>query len=782
VLRQAQCAGVERTGATEGLPGGLGVWEVPGGCLDALRSGPRLGSRSPRAMGRLGGVRTPPVRRGTPLHGPSEANHGRSMTGSLSAPSGSWARRGRRILGGALLFLAYAPIYRLMDTSAEAPHRQVSVEIAEVTLEMLFWGTVTTVLLAWLLARLAPSDRLSAAVEAGAERLARIPTGVYAAVLAVVATSVAAFVGVDLYKSFFTNVDEIASTLHARYLAAGMLAGPTHGLPEFWLIPNTLVVPEGWVSQFPPTHLVAMAALSRLGAPTLLGPLAFGTLAGLVALSLPRLLPDRPRSARVAALTVTLCPFLVFLGGGSMSHVTAGAGGAAVLYLGLRSRDGSAWWAVPAGGAVGLMVADRPLVGLVLGTLFTLGVWLASVRERAGRGWGWLIPRMAGTVAGGAPFAFLLGAYNDRLFGSPTTFGYLAAFGDRHRLGFHMDPWGYAYTLREAVAFTSTDVLAAGVQLLESPFPITALLALWLLLGTRIPRGAGLLLAWAFLPVLANAFYWFHDVRMLSEAAPAWLVLTVLATADLSAGVVEPDGRRRPPPPIRDVFTWAAVVGVLGAAFWGVPTRYGGYRWTQETLGRITAPVPPSPDPAIIFVHVSWNERLSATLQGAGGMRQDSLVSALRRNTNCALYRYAVAREARAREGLDVSLPDVDLEQAPGTHLDIERPPSPSGATFRVRRSEPFPDACRRQVDSDRFGAVALAPLVWQGDLPGIERGRPLYVRDLGPDKNERLLEAYPDRTPWVFTPTAVESAPELLPYGPGMDLLWGVERSEPER
>lgn len=685
------------------------------------------------------------------------------------------ARRSLQVLGGVLLVLAFAPLYRLMDTSAEAPHRQVSVEVAELTLQMVVWGTVTTVLLAVLLARLLPSGRVRDLVETGAGRLAALPSRLYAAILACVSAAAAAFVGMHLYQGYFTNVDEIASTIHARYLAEGLLAGPTLSHPEFWLIPNTLVVPEGWVSQFPPTHLLAMAAVNRLGIPMLLGPLALGLMTGLVALSLLRLLPDRPRSARVAALAVALSPLLVFLGGGSMSHVTAGACGAAVLYAALRARDGRGWWAVAAGAAVGLMVADRPLVGLVLGTVFTLGVWLPSALRSPGRDARWLAGRVAGTVAGGAPFAVLLGWYNRALFGSPFTFGYLAAFGDRHRLGFHADPWGYEYGLREAVAFTSTDVLAAGVQLLETPVPVTAFIGLWLLTGMRLPRGTGLLLAWAFLPVLANAYYWFHDVRMLFEAAPAWVALGVLAAADLSRGRGTGDGRRRIPH-VRDAVTWTAVIALVGAVAWGVPSRYGGYRWTQETLDRITAPTPPGAEPSIVFVHVSWNERLSATLQGSGGMRQDSLVSVLRRNTNCALQRYAVAREAMASGAKDVVPPGLDLEQAPGTQRDIERPPSPSGATFRVRRGEPFPETCRRQLAADRFGAVALAPLVWQGDLPGIERGRPLYARDLGPEKNARLLEHYPERSAFAFAPTTVGGPPRLLPYREAMTLLWGDE------
>ena len=518
-------------------------------------------------------------------------------------------------------------------------------------------------------------------------------------------------------------------------------------------------------------------------------------LAGFMAMSLPRLLPEQPGQARIAALLVAVAPFMILLGGGSMSHISAGAFGIVALYAALRARDGGAWWGVASGAGIGLMVSDRPLVGLVMGSVFTLGLWLPHAFGEAARGPSWFVRRAGATILGGAPFAVMLGWFNQRLFGSPFTLGYLAAFGDRHRLGFHMDPWGYPYDLREALAFTSSDVLSLGVQLLETPFPITALIGLYLLMAPRLQKGAGVLLAWACLPVIANGYYWFHDVRMFFEAALAWITLGVMAAATLAGGLgVEVDE----PAPSRgwrgwtaDMTTWAVVFGVAGAVLWGAPTRWGSYRWSEETLQRITVPTLPTDEPAIVFVHTSWNERLSSRLQGAGGMRQDSVITALRRNTNCGLHRYALAREALvAGTGFtgaggidsgaislanDASLADVDLEQVPGTPSDIQRPPSPTGASLRTRDGEVFGTACYREAGADRYGAVALAPLVWQGDLPGIEEGRPMFVRDFGPELNRRVLQSYPERRPFVFVPKDPALAPEIVPYDEAMAQLWGV-------
>lgn len=674
-----------------------------------------------------------------------------------------------RTAGGLLLVLAFLPIYRVLDTTGEAPFRQASVDIANVTLELVWWGSLVTILLAGLLAHLV-GDLPRVWGRWFLARIEAVPLPYYALATALLGFTLALIAGVGLFDGFYTNVDEIASRLNAEFLASGHLVGILPDLPEAWLIPNTLMTGDGFVSQYPPAHLMVMAVFVRLGASVLVGPTLFAIMVGFIALALPRLLPSRAGVARAAALLTAISPFLVFLAGGALSHLTAGAAGAVCLYAALRARDGGWGWGVLAGGAVGMMVSSRPLIGLILGTLFTVGIWASPPLTRHV---GWWMRRVLATALGGVPFAIGLGWYNHALFGRIGAFGYLAAFGEDHRLGFHRDPWGYAYQLGEALGFTSTDLLSVGVQFLETPLPLTALVAALLLAGRKLPRGGGLLVGWALLPVIGNGFYWFHASRMLFEAAPAWIALGVLALAEL--GREPEDGA----PPVRilgrNAVAWLAPVSLALAVAWGVPERVRTYRWSQETLDRITQPSIPTPGPAIVFVHTSWNERLSASLQGAGGMRQDSVISALRRNSNCSLHQFAVYREGLAREN-DASRPApvVDLLQGEGTPPGIERQAVAPGATVRLIAGEAITDACLREMSADRFGVVALAPLIWQGDLPGVDRGGPLYVRDLGPEKNAQLLAAFPERTPYVFVPKAPEAAPELVPFQEGMRVLWG--------
>jgi hypothetical protein len=688
----------------------------------------------------------------------------------------------RRLLGGALFVVSFVPIFRILD-SEDDNFRRTSVEVAEATLAYIQTAALTAVLIGVVLAFLVPRARILPSARRMGDVVASVPATRWATGVALLAFLLATVANRWLFQGLFTNVDEIASFIHARYIAAGSLAGVLPSSAEAWLIPNMLTVTAGWVSQFPPSHLALMAGFVAVGVPTLLGPVLFGLLAGLAALSLPRILPDHPSAGRLAGLLVAMSPFLVFLGAGGLSHVSAGAFVWLALYAALRARDGSWRWSVLAGAAIGVAVCSRPWIGVLLGTVATLGVWLPRVRGAHSEGGSmprWLLQRCAGTVVGGAPFAVALGWYNHQLFGSPRALGYLAAFGERHRLGFHTDPWGNHYTPLDAIGFTSTDLIAFGTQLLETPIPVGVAVGLWLLLARSVPRGAGFLLAFALVPVLGNGLYWFHTTRMLYEAAPAWLALACLSLAPLLSPADDdperespPDGgsksRRRLEP--GSIALWSAVTAVLMAAVIGVPDRVSSYAWDDDLLTRLTVPDLPADAPALVFVHTSWNERLSARLQGSAGMRQDSVISALRRNTNCALHRYTIARAAGASDGL----PEVDLLQVPGAPSDIVRPRAPEGTTLRTREGERFDPECARELRADRFGAVSLAPLLWQGDLPGLERGAPLFVRDFGPERNQPVLRAFPGRTPWAFVPRTDGGPPEVVPYDEAMLVLWGT-------
>ncbi|MGW8265944.1 MAG: hypothetical protein ACWGSQ_06220 [Longimicrobiales bacterium] len=708
-----------------------------------------------------------------------------------------------RVLGALILLLTLAPVHWVLRQPGTGRFGESAVLRNASNLEMAWWGLLLAVGLGSVLAILFSPRTVRRLLSRAGRALASPPIHRYALVLWGMATILSVSAGLGLFRGLPTLVDGMVTRLQARMMAGGLLSLQLPEPAAAWLIPNTVLTPEGWVSQYPPLPSLLLAGGELLGATWLVFPLLVGSTVSFSTLLVARLFPGEEMLPRLGGLILALSPFLLVLGGGYLSHVPAAAFSALTLYAAFRAREGGAGWALVVGIGAGGVVTTRPLLGLILGVALPLAFWATETAR--GKSGAWFLHRVGMAFTGGLPFALGLGLYNRHFFGRATRLGYSAAYGPAHDLGFHMDPWGNLYSPLEALGFTAVDLTGLGTYLLETPAPATALVGLLLLLRPRLPRGVGYLLAWALLPVLANFVYWHHGFhlgpRMLYEAAPAWLFLTAMAAltlggdpggtqgeenpVDSTTRLPDPGGLPREAPAgggrralrglrFPDLVVWTLVVSLLGAILL-IPNRMAAYRWPPETLARITVPAIPAGDPAVVFVHGSWSERISARLQ-ATGMRLDSIETALRRNDICTLHAYAQERAATEGGTRLPSPPPPELDfqllaESPGNLEAIELT---EGNRVLVDPEIPVAPECRREALADGRGIISLAPLLWQGDLPGLEEGRPMFVRDLGPEENRRVLEAFPARRPYVFLTPAPNALPELRDYQEGMNLIWG--------
>jgi len=240
-----------------------------------------------------------------------------------------------------------------------------------------------------------------------------------------------------------------------------------------------------------------------------------------------------------------------------------------------------------------------------------------------------------------------------------------------------------------------------------------------------------------------------------------------------------PVGRGRWLPVPARIAAWSIGACLLAAPLLAT-MRARSYGWDEAALARLRLPDPPGGDRSLVFVHGSWAERITARLQAAG-MRSDSIETGLRRNDICRLHRYARARarsvgppsDSAEPSGAAEPLPELDFRPLPGTPDHLRFLELSPGNRVRVDPRIPPTPECRREARADRLGVVALAPLVWQGDLPGVDDGRPLVVRDLGPGANARALRRHPDRSPYLYVGDEPGSPPVLRPYPEGIELLW---------
>ena len=634
---------------------------------------------------------------------------------------------GRRVVGLALVVLVVVPVFVVLDPAAPPGALDDLMRRSGFEHWTYSWGVTAGVwtLLAVgvaVLAGIFGGGRLSGVLARIGRAIERPPAWLAAAFIGLLGAGLTAAVALAVYEGRTLVNDASVQLLQARYFTAGVLAGPPLSMPEFWSMQFMVQTPAGWVSQYPPAHALWLAAGFRLGGPWVAMAGAMGMLGVFSVLSFERLLPDRVAVARLGSLLAVTSPMLLALAGAYMNHATVAAFAALALWLSLRAETGRAVWALAAGAAMGFMVTTRPVSGLLIGAAVTAGVWLTAPRREPGLHRPWLLRRFTWWVLGGLPFAVGFGWFNARFFGSPLTLGYTAATGPSHGLGFHIDPWGRMYGFTQALGYTSTELLSVGRELFGAALPVAALIGLYLLFARRLQRGERILAAWAFLPILASALYWHHDLvfgpRMLGEAVPAWAALLVLAAVGLSRA-----GRR---PWLSDG------IAVLVLVSLGYGLAVGGAERVVRLGSR--APLVPEiaePGPSLVFVHESWQDRIGARL-AARPMRLDSVRALINQYSPCRL----------------------------------------EGALVGAQRPEEVVDRCRREAAADRLGATGLTSYLWRGDLPGLGGSGVLWTRDLGPEANARLIEAHPGRTPIFVIPDSA-SAGHVLPYETGVNALW---------
>jgi hypothetical protein len=652
-----------------------------------------------------------------------------------------------------------------------------AIDAANVARTLLLLGTFITLTVGILASRIVDPARLEQRLAEIGRRMASIRLSLFATSLGILSALLCLSFSLLTLEGKPNLIDSMVQLTQARYVAAGQLGGPADSLSEFWHLPSSIVTPNGWVSQYPPGHVLLLALGMRLGTPTLVGPFLVGVTVFFTALTADRLLPEDRAVARTGALMIALSPFLLGLAGAFMNHVAAAAFISIAIYCAIRSADGDGFlWSVLTGAAVGVVFTIRPLTALVAALVVAM-IWLlyspAAFRS-AIPGFG---KRVIGAVIGIAPLLAAIAVYNRHFFGNALRFGYSALVGPLVAPGFHRDPSGHFYGPLQALEYTSSDLTTLSLYLLESPVPVVGVVALFLIFSPRLSRGVKVIALWALLPIIANALYWHHGFfmgpRMLNEWAPAWALLTAVAAIGLVKTI--PARARfhhyafRAGVAIALLVAWAAGIFYLGPQRLA---RYGG-----SYLASTRMEIPATRTPSLIFVHGGWPTRIAMRLT-SHGMRGDSLEAAMALNPTCDVQTYAnwYAASPRDRATAARALNFDFATSARPQKIEIAQ-----GDEIRYDPARPLPRPCLDQVASDTLGIIDISPLVWQGALPGLSggqretegEGEAMIVRDMGPAENAKLIARYSDRTPMMLLRRAKEGPPELVPYATGIKILW---------
>ncbi len=344
-------------------------------------------------------------------------------------------------------------------------------------------------------------------------------------------------------------IDATSYFLEARSLAAGSFTfpvpEPTAAFRGRFLLASADGHRLGVI--FPPGFPFVLSLGVRLGVPLLVGP----TLGALLVAATYALARALGQSAKVALLAATLsvsCAALRYHTADTMSHGLAALLACAALALALRR--GARWPALGAGLCLGLLLATRPVSGVVTSLL----AGYALTRENR-RGWPWLL---LGTLPGVTLLLLQQHALTGSFFGSTQLayyaasdapagcfrYGFGAGVGCRFEHGdyvSHFLPNGYGLgpALRNLVVHLvgfATDATNA--------VPLTLLAGYALVRHLRSPLawlGVGIVLqALAYVPFYFDGNYPGGGARFMCEAIPLCQILVARAACDLRVAWLAP--------------------------------------------------------------------------------------------------------------------------------------------------------------------------------------------------------------------------------------------------
>lgn len=604
-----------------------------------------------------------------------------------------------------------------------------------------FLGLFVFVATGWLLARTLPGlpKRLGRWFDAGAERLAALRYPALPILLGLAA--ILLLVSWTAFRHRPLLVDSVVQLFQARIFADGRLVAPPPPDEAFVATQHMLVNEAGWFAQYPPGHALLLAGGVLAGLPWLVPVLLSVGTAGLL-YRFSRIAWGGDRIALLTPALLLLAPFFWVMGASFMNHVSCLFFLAAFLVCFARWEESSGrGWALASGLALGAAGLVRPLTALAVAAVFAPIGLVVAVRGRR-----WVSIAMA--AAGGLAAAGLYLLYNSATTGDPTVPGYLALWGEAHGVGFHATPWGGSHTPLTGLRNELIDLSLLSAFFLEWPIPALLPAGIYLVAtGGRDAWDRRLALATLAIPA-AYFFYWHRDAYLGPRFLYSGLLFLVPLTARGLLALSElPSGRVR----LRETVVLAVALSFAYAVLYAAPRRVSVYASSQASMkvSPLAIARQGEIERGVIFVAVSWGNRLLARMRGAG-------VDA---STSERVYRFAdhcqielTLRRARA-EGWSAARLSTALEELPrGVAEEIET--LNGDPTLRLVPERPLAPVCRDELAHDAAGYGNWLPFLPAND-PALQNPV-LYVRDLR-DLNGDLLASRPERPARLYRPGRLE-------------------------
>ena len=346
-------------------------------------------------------------------------------------------------------------------------------------------------------------------------------------------------------------------------------------------------------------------------------------------------------------------------------------------------------------------------------------------------------------------------AYNAATTGDPLLPGYIKLWGADHGLGFHTTPWGEVHSLVAGLRNELTDLALLSSLLFEGPIPALIPAGLLFAAGWASKRWDHRLMVGFLAIPLAYLFYWHRDAflgpRYLYSGLAFLVPLTARGLLELfrrSAGRTLWSGSSLTRVPVSSAAGMLLLLCFLYAAAYSTPRRFQVYRSGLASMKVDLAAEARAAfvSNAVVFIPVSWGNRLLARMRGLG-ISASGAETAYRRCDHCALE--ITLRRAEARGWSPARTAAAIAELGPGGEpVPTTAPLSNGDPTLRLAPGTPLPVECLDQIAYDRNGYSNYSPFLADQD-PSLD-GPLVIARDLR-GRNADLLRVYPDRSSFVY-------------------------------
>ena len=542
-------------------------------------------------------------------------------------------------------------------------------------------------------------------------------------------------------------IDSVIQLFQARIFSSGHLVAGAPPDEAFFAVQHMLVDGGRWYSQYPPGHSGLLSLGTAFGAAWLV-PVALSVGTTLFLYGFARRAYDLA-TARTTVVLLALGPFFWFMGASHMNHVSALFFVSAFLYLLVRWEErGARRILLGAGLAIGAAFLSRPLTAAAVGFALTPFV-LRTAWQRRDIG-----SILAGT-AGALVAVFLYLAYNAATTGDPLVPGYIKLWGVDHGLGFHSTPWGEVHSPLAGLRNELTDLVLLSSLMFEGPIPALIPAGLLFAAGWASKKWDVRLMAGFLALPVAYLFYWHRDAFL----GPRYLYSGLAFLVPLTARGLLEVFRRAPGRwlwkgsaltrvPVSSAAGVLLLLCFLYAAAYSTPRRFGVYRsglasmkvdLTAEARARALSD-------AVIFIPVSWGNRLLARMRGLG-VSASGAETAYRRSDHCMLE-LTLRRAERERWARDRTAAAIAELGPGGEPVLVVSPLSNGDPTLRLATGVSTAVECLAEIEYDRTGYYNYSPFL--ADQDPTLGGSLVIARDLRA-RNGELLDVYPRRRAYMY-------------------------------